>query len=118
MSKANDSTTTSRDGWRQHQLRRRAAGKGKHPLPGGRYSPLKRTLHNGVIDRPNPLAFISQSEAETLAELCTLTAYSDGFTFTEPMMAICKVIANRSTPAARRVCLVEAAARELAYVAR
>jgi hypothetical protein len=34
------------------------------------------------------------------------------------MMAICKVIADRFSPAERRICLAHAAARELAYVAR
>jgi hypothetical protein len=66
----------------------------------------------------SPLALIRQSEAETLAEMCTLATYSDGFTFSQEMMAICKVIADRSAPAVRRDCLARAAERERAYVRR
>jgi hypothetical protein len=40
------------DDWRQHQLRQRARGKGKHAMPHGRYSATKKTLHNGVVARP------------------------------------------------------------------
>ena len=29
----------------------RASAKAKHPLPGGRHSPIKITLHNGPVDR-------------------------------------------------------------------
>jgi hypothetical protein len=88
-------------------------------------SPTTNRIHfasaGAVRRRPapmSPLALIKQSEAETLAEMCTLTVYSDGFTFSEEMMAICKVIADRSSPADRRVCLARAAERERAYVTR
>lgn len=40
------------DGWRAHQLRQRARGKGKHAMPHGRYSATKKTIHNGVVARP------------------------------------------------------------------
>jgi hypothetical protein len=77
-----------------------------------------RKARKSPAPRLSPIALIRQSEAETLAEMCTLATYSDGFTYTEEMMAICKVIADRSSPADRRVCLARAAARELALVHR
>jgi hypothetical protein len=58
MSQAKSRTTPNpslrheADGWRAHQLRRRASGKGKHAMPHGRYSSTKRTIHNGVVARP------------------------------------------------------------------
>jgi hypothetical protein len=59
MSKAK-SRTTPADSWRQHQLRRRAAGKGKHPLPAGRYTPVKRTLRDGVAIRDGRLVLTAE----------------------------------------------------------
>jgi hypothetical protein len=56
--------------------------------------------------------------ADELAEMCTLVTYSDGFTFSEEMSAICKAIADRASPAARRACVARAAERERAYVTR
>jgi len=100
MSKAK-SCTTPADGWRQHQLRRRAAGKGKSPMPHGRYSATKKTLHNGVVAR---LALSPEQDA-LLTEMATLVYYSDGFTYTRPMMKLVKAIADRVTPAAQRAFL-------------
>jgi hypothetical protein len=59
------------------------------------------------------------TEAETLAELCTLAAYHpSGFTHTKEMQAVCKVIADRHSPAARRACLARADERERAFIRR
>jgi hypothetical protein len=114
MSKATNSTTTSRDSWRNWQLRRRANGKGKHPLPAGRYSTTKKTLHHGVQPRP-----LSAAQTRTLWEFCTLTAYHpDGFTWTREMEAVCQAIADRSSPAAIDACLARADIRERSYVTR
>ena len=101
MSKAK-SRTTPADGWRQHQLRGRAAGKGTRAMPHGRYSATKKTLHNGVVAR---LALSPEQDA-LLTEMATLVYYSDGFTYTRPMMKLVKAIADRATPAAQRACLV------------
>jgi hypothetical protein len=106
MSKAKPRTTPA-DDWRQHQLRRRARGKGKHPLPGGRYSTMKRKLSGEVVARPALAA---------LEELCILTTYSDGFTYTPQMEAACQHIADTSSPAAIAACLARASIRERAYV--
>jgi hypothetical protein len=101
MSKAK-SRTTPADGWRQHQLRRRAAGKGKSPMPHGRYSATKKTLHNGVVAR---LALSPEQDA-LLTEMATLVYYHpSGFTYTRPMLKLVKAIADRATPAAQRACL-------------
>ena len=100
MSKAK-SRTTPADSWRQHQLRRRAAGKGKSPMPHGRYSATKKTLHNGVVAR---LALSPEQDA-LLTEMATLVYYSQGFTYTRDMMRLTKLIADRATPAAQRACL-------------
>ena len=124
MAKAKSRTTPNRtsgheptDDWRLAQLRRRAAGKGKHPLPAGRYTPVKRTLRNGVVTRHGRLA-LNGEQIETLAEIATLVTYSDGFTYTPRMMALNKLLANIGGPNYRRGILAEAAARERTYVAR
>src|SRR5258706_9785801 len=101
MSKAK-SCTTPAVGWRQHQLRRRAAGKGTRAMPHGRYSATKKTLHNGVVAR---LALSPEQDA-LLTEMATLVYYHPvGFTYTRPMMKLVKAIADRATPAAQRACL-------------
>jgi hypothetical protein len=56
--------------------------------------------------------------ADALAEMCTLAAYSDGFTYTREMMAVSKAIADRSSPAAIAACLGRADIRERAFIAR
>jgi hypothetical protein len=116
MSKAK-SRTTPADGWRQHQLRRRDAGKGKHAMPAGRYSETKKTLHNGVAIRHGRMVFTAD-QAETLIEIATLVTCTDGFTYTPAMMKLNKLIAAAAGPNYRRACISEAAAREHAYVAR
>jgi hypothetical protein len=111
MAKAKSRTTTipaprhePADDWRLAQLRRRAAGKGKHPMPAGRYTPVKRTLRNGI--QPRTALALSPEQDALLTELCTLAAYHpDGFTYTRPMMKVVKLIADRATPTARRACL-------------
>jgi hypothetical protein len=102
MSKAKTSRTPA-DSWRQHQLRRRAAGKGTRAMPHGRYSSLKRKLSGEVIARP-ALTLTAEQDA-LLTEMATLVYYSDGFTYTRPMMKLVKSIADRATPAAQRACL-------------
>jgi hypothetical protein len=101
MSKAKTSRTPA-DGWRQHQLHRRAAGKGTRAMPHGRYSPTKKTLQNGVVAR---LALSPEQDA-LLTEMATLVYYHpSGFTYTRPMLKVMKSIADRATPAAQRACL-------------
>jgi hypothetical protein len=101
MSKAK-SRTTPADSWRQHQLRRRAAGKGTRAMPHGRYSVTKKTLQNGVVAR---LALSPEQDA-LLTEMATLVYYHpSGFTYTRPMLKVMKSIADRATPAAQRACL-------------
>ena len=101
MSKAK-SRTTPADSWRQHQLRRRAAGKGTRAMPHGRYSLTKKTLQNGVVAR---LALSPEQDA-LLTEMATLVYYHpSGFTYTRPMLKVMKSIADRATPAAQRACL-------------
>ena len=124
MSKAKSRTTTNRatghepaDSWRNAQLRRRTAGKGKHPMPHGRYSATKKTLHNGVVYRDGHLV-LTIDQADTLTQIATLVTYTDGFTYTPAMMKVNKLIAAAAGPNYRRACISEAAARELAYVAR
>jgi hypothetical protein len=112
MAKAK-SRTTPADGWRQHQLRRRARGKGKHPLPGGRYTPVKRTLRKGVQPRD------ADRIADALWEACTLSAYHpSGFSWTPEMMAAAKHIADLAPRKTRTACLAAADARERSYIAR
>src|SRR5258706_4069878 len=108
MSKAK-SRTTPADGWRLHQLRGRAAGKGKHAMPHGRYSATKKTLHNGIAIRDGRMVFTAE-QAETLAEIATLVTYSDGFTYTPEMMKLNKLIAGAAGPNWRRACILEASA--------
>jgi hypothetical protein len=102
------------DDWRLAQLRRRAVGKGKHPLPAGRYTPVKRTLRNGVQPRP-----LSAAQSWTLWKLCTLSAYHpDGFTFTPEMTAVCQHISDQLDAESQSACLTQADRRERAYIAR
>jgi hypothetical protein len=61
---------------------------------------------------------LSAEQAETLIEIATLVTHSDGFTWTPEMMKLNRLIANAARPNYRRGILAEAAARELAYVAR
>lgn len=90
------------DDWRLAQLRQRAHGKGKHPMPHGRYSTTKKTLHNGVVAR---LALSPEQDA-LLTEMATLVYYHpNGFTYTRDMMRLTKLIADRATPAAQHACL-------------
>jgi hypothetical protein len=121
MSKANISSTANpalrheaADSWRLAQLRRRAAGKGKRPMPHGRYSATKRTLRHGVLARPA----LTADQAEVLWEICTLSAYSDGFTHTEEMAAVCREIADTAGRPAIAMCLARADIRERAIVQR
>jgi hypothetical protein len=116
MSKAK-SRTTPADDWRQHRARQRAKGKGRFAMPAGRYTPVKRTLRNGVVYRDRHLA-LTLDQADTLVQLATLVTYSDGFTYTPAMMALNRRLANIGGPNYRAAVLAEAAAREHAYVAR
>jgi hypothetical protein len=108
MAQATESHTPA-DSWRQHRVRQRANGKGKHPMPHGRYSATKKTLHNGVVARPALTA---------LEELCVLSIYADGFTFTPQMEAACQRAADKLDPAAIAACLARADIRERAVVRR
>ncbi len=56
---------------------------------------------------------LTADQAEVLTEMAALVWYSDGFTYTKPMMAVLKSIAGRLPPADRRACLRRAGAREL-----
>jgi hypothetical protein len=121
MSKPKKSPTPNRaprhepaDDWRLHQLRPRAHGKGKHPMPHGRYSATKKTLHNGVVARPT-----KEEVADTLWEICTLSAYHpDGFTWTAEMMAATKHLADLEPRKIRAACIAQADARERAFISR
>jgi hypothetical protein len=68
--------------------------------------------------RPPVTLALSADLADALTELCTLAAYSDGFTYTDDMAAVTKHIADRSSPAAIAACLARASARERAIIAR
>jgi len=56
---------------------------------------------------------LSTEQADALAEMCTLTAYSGGYLLTPEMVRVSKFIADRfSSIAARRACLARAADEE------
>jgi hypothetical protein len=66
-------------------------------MPHGRYSPTKKTLHNGVVARP-ALALSPEQDA-LLTEMATLVYYHpSGFTYTKPMMKLVKSIAAGQRP--------------------
>jgi hypothetical protein len=84
---------------------------------------LKRTTTNrihfasagAIRRRPSPATatlVLPAHLAEALTELCTLTAYTMGFSYTEEMAAACQYIADRSGPAAKLGYLARAAERE------
>jgi hypothetical protein len=113
MSKAKTPNTTipsEADSWRAHQQRLRAKGRGKHPMPAGRYTPVKRKLSGEVVARP--ALSLSQAQIEALEELCTLSAYSMGFTYSPAMDRVCKAIADNIGPAARADYFARASKRE------
>jgi hypothetical protein len=62
---------------------------------------------------------LSADQAEALREMCTLSAYHpSGFTVTEEMEAVTKLIADRSGAPAIAMCLARADIRERTYIAR
>ena len=52
----------------------------------------------------HPLTLNADQDA-LLTEMATLVYYSNGFTYTKPMMKLVKSIADRATPTAQRACL-------------
>jgi hypothetical protein len=104
------SPDSAHDSWRAFQLRRRAAGKGKQPMRHGRYTPVKRKLSGEVVARP--ALSLSQAQIEALEEMCTLSAYSMGFTYSPAMDRLCKAIADKAGPAARADYFARASKRE------
>jgi hypothetical protein len=56
--------------------------------------------------------------ADALAEMCTLTRYTDGFSYTDQMEAVCEYIADRSGPAAKLAYLARGSERERAIIQR
>jgi hypothetical protein len=61
---------------------------------------------------------LTVEQAETLIKIAVLVTYTDGFTYTPEMMRLNRRLATVAGPYYRRGCISEAAARELAYVAR
>jgi hypothetical protein len=59
----------------------------------------------------HPLALSPEQDA-LLTEMATLVYYSQGFTYTRPMLKLVKSIADRAAPAAQRACVTQAHARE------
>jgi hypothetical protein len=53
---------TPGDDWRLHELRRRAKGKGKYPMPAGRYSALKKPLGKNAVPRAPRRTFCGRLE--------------------------------------------------------
>jgi hypothetical protein len=58
------------------------------------------------------LTFLSPAQIEALEEMCTLSAYSMGFTYSPAMARVCKAIADAAGPADKRAYLARAAERE------
>jgi hypothetical protein len=56
--------------------------------------------------------------ADALNEMCTLTSYTDGFSYTAEMQAVCQYIADRSGPAAKLGYLARGAERERLEIIR
>ncbi len=66
---------------------------------------------------PMPLT-LTGAQARTLWELCTLATYSDGFTYTREMEAVCELIADSAGSATDRAfCLARADQRERQAIA-
>jgi hypothetical protein len=110
MSKAKTPNTTipsEADSWRAHQQRLRAKGRGKHPLPGGRYSTLKKKLSGAVISRQahparHPVVLFGD-DAAMLKLVATLVYYHpSGFAYSDRMMGVMKGIADQLPRADRR----------------
>ncbi len=69
--------------------------------------------------RPQTATLVLPADlADALAEMCTLTAYSGGFSFTDEMEAVCQYIANRSGPAAKLAYLARGSERERLEILR
>jgi len=62
------------------------------------------------MSTPTKFFTLSIEQSAALAEMCILTAYSDGYLLTPEMVRVSKFIADRfSSVAARRGCLARAA---------
>jgi hypothetical protein len=55
---------------------------------------------------------LSQAQIEALEEMCVLSAYSMGFTYSPAMDRLCKAIADKAGPAARADYFARASKRE------
>ncbi len=64
---------TPADSWRKHRLRQRAKGQGRHPLPAGRYSTLKKKL-NGTVES-SPTLTLDPRQLDLLTEVATLDLF-------------------------------------------
>ena len=61
--------------------------------------------------RRHPLV-LSPAQIEALEEMCTLSAYTMGFSYSPAMERVCKAIADKAGPAAKLAYLARASKRE------
>jgi hypothetical protein len=55
---------------------------------------------------------LTPAQIAALEEMCTLSAYTTGFTFSPAMERVCKTIADKPGPAAKLAYLAHASERE------
>ena len=55
---------------------------------------------------------LSPAQIEALEEMCTLSAYTMGFSYSPAMERVCKAIADKAGPAAKLAYLARASKRE------
>jgi hypothetical protein len=68
-------------------------------------SPTSKSPHR------HPLT-LTQAQIEALEEMCTLAAYTMGFSYSPAMEHVCKAIADKAGPAAKLAYLSRASKRE------
>ena len=61
--------------------------------------------------RRHPLT-LSPAQIEALEEMCTLSAYTMGFSYSPAMERVCKAIADKAGPVAKLAYLARASKRE------
>jgi hypothetical protein len=61
---------------------------------------------------PRRALTLSPAQIEALEEMCTLSAYTMGFSYSPAMERVCKAIADKAGPAARAGYFARASKRE------
>jgi hypothetical protein len=73
---------------------------------------MSRTKSRTTTNRVPRHLTLSPAQIEALEEMCTLSAYTMGFSYSPAMERVCKAIADKAGPAARLACLARGSKRD------